>query len=87
VGTEVWALVHSVEYSTPRKYFHYFVSLDPATLRPRAITLPFVFEAHGIEYCLGTRAVETGVECVFSSWDDNPQITEIPFEDLEWIQL
>ena len=87
VGAEVWALVHSVEYSTPRKYFHYFVSLDPVTLRPRAITLPFVFEAHGIEYCLGTRAVETGVECVFSSWDDNPQITEIPFEDLEWIQL
>jgi hypothetical protein len=87
VGDELWALVHYVEYSTPRKYFHLFVSLDPETLCPRAVTLPFVFHAHGIEYCLGARAVDTGVECVFSSWDDNPRTTTIPFDALEWIQL
>lgn len=87
VGSELWALVHYVEYSTPRKYFHLFVSLDPLTLRPLAVTLPFVFRAEGIEYCIGTQVVDDGIECIFSSWDDNPRITEIPFESLEWIQL
>lgn len=87
VGSELWALVHYVEYSTPRTYFHLFVSLDPLTLRPRAVSLPFVFYHQGIEYCLGTQAVETGIECIVSSWDDNPRITEIPFDALEWVQL
>jgi glycosyltransferase involved in cell wall biosynthesis len=87
VGDELWALAHCVEYSTPRKYSHFFVSLDPKSLRPLAITLPFVFRAPGIEYCIGVRSVDDRLECIFSSWDDNPRITNLYPEDLEWIQL
>jgi glycosyltransferase involved in cell wall biosynthesis len=87
MGDELWALAHCVEYSTPRKYWHLFVSLDPKTLRPKAVTLPFVFHAHGIEYCIGVQAVDDHLTCIFSSWDDNPRSTDIYPEDLEWIQL
>ena len=87
VGDELWALAHCVEYSTPRKYMHFFVSLDPETLRPLAITLPFVFRATGIEYCIGVQESDGVLTCIFSSWDDNPRSTDIYPEDLEWIQL
>lgn len=87
MGDELWALAHCVEYSTPRKYFHFFVSLDPVSLRPKAITLPFVFQAQGIEYCIGVQSMGSYLTCIFSSWDDNPRSTDIYAEDLEWIQL
>jgi len=85
-GDELWCLVHYVEYSQPRKYFHCFVVLDK-TYKPLRICLPFVFHAEGIEYCIGTQFQGESIECIFSSWDDNPMITHIPLDDLEWLQL
>ena len=87
VGDELWALVHYVEYSQPRKYFHCFVSLDPSTYAPKAITLPFVFKTPGVEYCLGCTKTGNTIEFVFSSWDDNPSTTSVSVSQFEWIQV
>ena len=90
MGSELWALVHFVEYSTPRKYFHLFVALDGKDYTPRRISLPFIFKAHGIEYCLGARPITSPpnhIEFAFSSWDDNPCLTLAPISHFEWIQL
>lgn len=85
-GDELWCLVHYVEYSQPRKYFHCLVVLDK-TYKPLRICLPFVFREEGIEYCIGTQFQGERIECIFSSWDDSPMITHIGLEDLEWLQL
>jgi glycosyltransferase involved in cell wall biosynthesis len=87
VGDDLWALVHYVEYSQPRKYFHCFVSMDPATYAPKAITLPFVFKAPGVEYCLGCTKTDSAITFVFSSWDDNPCVTSVPLDAFTWLQV
>jgi glycosyltransferase involved in cell wall biosynthesis len=87
VNDEVWALTHCVEYNTPRKYFHCMVVLDANTYKPLRISLPFAFRKVGIEYCIGMRPMEHAIEFVFSSWDDNPLITDIPLTSFEWITL
>jgi glycosyltransferase involved in cell wall biosynthesis len=87
MGSELWALVHYVEYSQPRKYYHCIVALDGDDYRPRRITLPFTFKATGIEYCLGWSAQEASLTFIFSSWDDNPCVTTAPFSRFEWINL
>jgi len=87
VDNELWALVHCVEYSSPRKYFHCMVVLDATTYKPLRLSLPFAFRKVGIEYCIGMRPLEHAIEFVFSSWDDNPCITEISLSEFEWIQV
>lgn len=87
VKNELWALVHYVDYTTPRKYYHVFVALDATTYRPKAMTLPFVFAAMGIEYCLGVRATTNSLEVAYSSWDTDPCTAEIQMADLEWVQV
>jgi len=87
VGSELWALVHSVEYSQPRKYFHSIVVLDGEDYTPLRISLPFSFKATGIEYCLGWKAEAGAVTFAFSSWDDNPCLTTAPLSRFEWLTL
>jgi hypothetical protein len=87
VGSELWVLAHYVEYAQPRKYFHCIVVLNEE-YTPQRISLPFVFKAHGIEYCLGAHlASPTAVEFAFSSWDDNPCLTTVPLSQFQWLQL
>jgi hypothetical protein len=85
-GDELWCLVHYVEYSQPRKYFHCFVVMNKS-YKPLRVSLPFVFREEGIEYCIGTQFQGEKIECIFSSWDDNPMIMHIPLDDLSWVQL
>jgi glycosyltransferase involved in cell wall biosynthesis len=87
MGSELWALVHYVEYSQPRKYFHCIVALDGEDYRPRRITLPFTFKATGIEYCLGWSAEASSLTFVFSSWDDDPCMTTVRTSRFEWLTL
>ncbi len=84
---ELWCLVHYVEYSTPRKYYHCIVAMDPTTYQPKSISLPFVFRQEGIEYCLSMRQVGDDLECIASSWDDNPVLVRFPIAKLEWLQV
>lgn len=88
VVDELWCLVHFVEYSTPRKYFHCFVSLDANTYKPKAISLPFVFRSNTIEYCIGCSLNDKkNIECIFSTMDDNPCITEFSPSQIEWLRI
>lgn len=87
VGNELWCLVHYVHHCTPRKYFHCIVALDPCTYIPSRISVPFVFRAEGIEYCLSIQQIKNEVECIFSSWDDNPVSTRFPICTLDWVQV
>jgi tetratricopeptide (TPR) repeat protein len=86
-NNELWCLVHYVKYSTPRKYFHCIVILDPTTYRPKRISLPFVFRKDEIEYCLSMTEQKNEIEFLFSSWDDNPTVTRVPHTAFEWIQV
>jgi len=87
VGSDLWTVVHTVDYSAPRKYFHFLVLLDGETYAPKSLSLPFTFKGTGIEYCLGARATAEGIEFAFSSWDDNPCLTTVPIESFTWLQL
>lgn len=88
VGKHLWCLVHFVEYSSPRKYFHCIVSLDTKTYKPVAISLPFAFRSIGIEYCLSmTVQSDMTLRFIVSSWDDSPCVTSLPLSKVEWIQV
>jgi glycosyltransferase involved in cell wall biosynthesis len=87
MGQDLWALVHYVEYSQPRNYFHCIVSLDGFDYTPQRISLPFTFKATGIEYCLGWKRQGDSLVFAFSSWDDNPCLTTVPLSRFEWITL
>lgn len=87
VGTELWALVHSVEYSQPRKYFHSIVALDGEDYTPLRVSLPFCFKETGIEYCLGWEKTNNELTFAFSSWDDNPCVVTAPLTRFEWLTL
>lgn len=87
LGNDLLFLVHFVEYTQPRKYYHCFVTLDATTYAPLRISLPFVFAASGIEYCIGVARTGSALECIFSSWDDNPRIVTIPLASIEWLHV
>jgi hypothetical protein len=88
VGGELWCLVHFVEHSAPRKYFHCIVSLDGKTYEPTRISLPFAFRSIGIEYCLSmTLQPEGKLKFIVSSWDDDPCVVVAPLKQFEWIQV
>jgi glycosyltransferase involved in cell wall biosynthesis len=86
-GDDLLFLVHYVEYTQPRKYYHCVVTVSATTYKPIRMCLPFVFATKGIEYCIGVTSVGTSLECVVSSWDDNPRIVTIPISSLQWISL
>jgi hypothetical protein len=86
-GDDLLFLVHYVEYTQPRKYYHCVVTLSATTFKPIRISLPFVFATKGIEYCIGVTASGTSMVCTFSTWDDNPRIVTIPISSLQWISL
>lgn len=87
VNNEWWTLVHFVEYSAPRKYYHMFVVLEADTYVPLRMSLPFVFGSPTVEYCLGTCWVPDGILCVYSSLDDTPCQLTISPNSLHWVKL
>lgn len=87
MGTNLWTLVHYVEYNQPRKYFHCIVVLDDEDYKPLRISLPFVFKTQGIEYCLGWKPEGDSLTFAFSSWDDNPCLLTAPISQLQWVTL
>jgi hypothetical protein len=61
-GDDLVFLVHYVEYTQPRKYYHCVVTLSATTFKPIRVSLPFVFATKGIEYCIGVTASGTSME-------------------------
>lgn len=80
------ALVHFVEYSIPRKYYHCFVELD-SNFKPLKITLPFYFRDNAIEYCICIRKIDSNIECYVSFNDSDPHKVIVSENSLEWIDL
>jgi glycosyltransferase involved in cell wall biosynthesis len=87
IENELWALVHFIEDSSPRKYYHCFVSLDCETYKPKAVSLPFVFKSISIEYCISCRFVEKEIEFNVSFMDRDPSLVTFPIDSIEWISL
>lgn len=83
---EWWALVHFVDYTKPRRYYHCFVALS-ADYTPLRISLPFVFASPGVEYCISVRDVGDTLECYASFSDANPARVRIPVSSLEWMSI
>jgi glycosyltransferase involved in cell wall biosynthesis len=86
VDGQFWCLVHFVEYSAPRKYYHCFVKLDRA-YKPIAISLPFVFRSKTIEYALGCSYENGKIIIGFSTMDDNPCLLTTSPDTLRWLPL
>jgi len=86
VDNELWTLVHFVEYSSPRKYFHCFVVLDSVNYKPMRMSNPFVFRQKTIEYCLGVSIKGNRARCYVSTMDDNPVTVDFNTEQLTWFQ-
>jgi tetratricopeptide (TPR) repeat protein len=80
-------LVHFVEYSSPRKYYHCFVRLTK-DYQPISVSLPFCFKSSAIEYCISVVNVDNSlIDCFVSFNDSNPHKVSIAFKELEWINL
>ena len=94
-------LVHMVEYSTPRKYYHLFVQLEKETFRPLKVSLPFYFQKNEIEYCISMRVVgshtvngsptvissPTVIECFITLNDKDPCSMLIKLSDVMWMEV
>lgn len=83
---EWMSLIHFVEYSKPRKYYHCFVRHDSSMI-PKQISLPFCFKDTPIEYCVSFRAVDNCLECYVSFMDKDPHKITISIKSLEWISI
>ncbi len=87
VGDKWWALVHFVEYSTPRKYYHCFVELDEKYY-PLRLTLPFYFRDNGIEYSISCIPSDGDTFHFYTSFTDtDPHRVIVNKNKLSWINI
>jgi glycosyltransferase involved in cell wall biosynthesis len=86
-NNKIVCLTHVVKYGSPRKYYHHLITLDPTTLKPQSISLPFYFKTHGIEYCLGLDIVNDTVTFYYSTFDANPRTITVPYNKIEFLNL
>jgi hypothetical protein len=86
-NNKIVCLTHAVKYGSPRKYYHHLITLDPTTLKPLSISLPFYFKTHGIEYCLGLDIVNDTVTFYYSTFDANPRTITVPYNKIEFLNL
>jgi len=68
-GNEIWFMVHAVEYSQPRSYYHCLVTLDAQTLEYKRHSKLFTFDGDKIEFCLGLIVEAERIIVTHSNWD------------------
>lgn len=71
---EYWFLVHTVEYSTPRHYYHAIIILDDKTFIPKKCSKLFTFEGQKIEFGLGLILEDSRVIMTYSTWDSTSKL-------------
>ena len=81
VGDKTLVLAHLVADSAPRNYYNVLVELEPATWRPKAVSLPFVFFG-GIEYCLSAQRFGDAIHFFVSHWDRESYVVVVPLDRL-----
>jgi tetratricopeptide (TPR) repeat protein len=83
-----WVLTHFVEYCQPRKYYHCFVELEKKTYKVLKVSIPFVFQKTGIEYCISVRLLANNILEYYTSFTDtNPSRVTSSLDSLEWIEI
>ena len=83
----IYVLTHAVKYATPRKYMHHIVKLDKVSLKPLAISHAFAFDELLIEYCLTMNMRDDVVEFIYSNFDADPRMKQVPFGEFTFIPL
>jgi tetratricopeptide (TPR) repeat protein len=78
-------LVHFVEYSAIRNYYHCFVELNKK-LEPVRFSLPFTFKSSQIEYCVSFHMKDKNTaECYTSLFDKNPHKITVLLDSIDWV--
>lgn len=72
----LWCLVHYLKNPSPRVYYHCIVQFENGTLKPIAISNPFVFLNKGIEYCIGFEIKNDTATFIFSTNDSTPSLLQ-----------
>lgn len=87
IDDQLYFLVHIVEYSKQRKYYHMFVKIEKDTYKILGTSLPFYFQRNEIEYCLSTRwnDEQKYIECYVSLNDRDPCKICIRLDDINWL--
>ena len=86
VGNTWWVLVHFVDYSESRKYYHVIVELN-SDMYPVRMTLPFVFVSPAIEYCLSIRYVDATLYCYAGINETDLSEFAISVSEFTWTSL
>ena len=81
VGGRTLIVAHMVSDADPRNYFSIVAEIEPATWRPRAVSLPFIFFG-GIEYCLSAQCFNGEVHFFVSHWDRESFVVVAPLPEL-----
>ena len=81
VGGRTLIMAHMVSDADPRNYFSIVAEIEPATWRPRAVSLPFIFFG-GIEYCLSAQCFNGEVHFFVSHWDRESFVVVAPLPEL-----
>jgi hypothetical protein len=70
-------ITHCVFDTTPRKYYHHFVTIDKHTNKILRYSLPFYFQNDGIEYCLGIIIKDNDCYAFLSQFDSHPILVKV----------
>ena len=84
-NNKLLGIIHSSEEGSPRKYYHYLVTLDPVTGLPLQISQKFVFGRQGVEFCIGfCLEPEDRIRFWYSQHDRDPMWTSVGTDAFEW---
>jgi hypothetical protein len=84
-----YCLTHQVIMKEGRRnYIHVLVRLDGETGLPLEHTLPFCFEHHGTEYCIGMVLRDEWAYFIYTRDDKNLAMKKVHFDSaFEWMQV
>jgi tetratricopeptide (TPR) repeat protein len=83
-----YVLIHHVVFREGKRvYLHVLVELDVTTMEPRRHTLPFCFEAHQTEYCIGMALEGPWAYFVYTVTDVKPALKQVYFDNFEWTSI
>ena len=86
-NNKVLVLVHFVEYSKPRRYYHCFVKISNDYKKLISVSLPFFFRENVIEYCVSVTVKNDNLACFVSMNDSDPHEIVIDYSDLKWLSI
>ena len=69
----------------PRIYYHGIIGFNKNTLKPESYSIPFFFNKPSTEYCLGFNIKDDIATFIFSQYDNEPAIINVPFKQLVFV--